>query len=393
VTIDHSNGLTTSTRATTLHDRARAHGAEASAPPRILVYGAEGVGKTSLGVDAEEPLFVCAEHGLTAWPGQPKICPRTWTETLAELRQVAVEAKAAKARGEKIPFKTLVLDTLDFFQLQIIEYICKRDDNTSMGGKTLRTWVNDRPSVEGYNYGKWAEIAIEEWKKLLAVLEACHAAGYTILLLAHAAIQKEKNPEGNDFGTTMPAVQRNAVDLLVQWCDAVLFARYKMKVVEAEAGDPRAKRSKVVATDERELMTENGGAYRAKNRYSLPRALPMCWHDIAWYIEANDPYRARTLRAEIVASARRVRSGFDLVTIQRALTAAGVDVGVLETLKKQVAAEIEEAAKLREEAAALCAALPAEDAERAEKVRAWLGKVGDDLAGLRKGIEKLRPTA
>ncbi len=33
-------------------------------PPRLLIYGTEGIGKSSLGADAPKPIFVPCEDGI-----------------------------------------------------------------------------------------------------------------------------------------------------------------------------------------------------------------------------------------------------------------------------------------------------------------------------------------
>ena len=40
------------------------HSGKCSKPPRLLIYGSEGIGKSTLGASAPKPIFVPTEDGL-----------------------------------------------------------------------------------------------------------------------------------------------------------------------------------------------------------------------------------------------------------------------------------------------------------------------------------------
>jgi hypothetical protein len=86
-------------------------------PPRVLIYGVEGIGKSSFAAGAPSPVFIGAEDG-TAQLDVSRLPVETWQDILD-----AVDALGAESHE----YKTVVLDTLDWAEPKLWEHICARD--------------------------------------------------------------------------------------------------------------------------------------------------------------------------------------------------------------------------------------------------------------------------
>jgi hypothetical protein len=146
------------------------------------LYGPEGMGKSTFGARAPEPIFIDAEDGTAnidttrfVFDDAGRTKPKDWPEVLEAIRTLD---------REEHPYRTLVLDTVDALEALIWAHICKRD------GKT---------SIEDYGFGKGYVAAVDEWRLLIAALERIRAKGMNVITLGHSIVKAFHNPEGDDF--------------------------------------------------------------------------------------------------------------------------------------------------------------------------------------------------
>lgn len=248
-------------------------------PVRALLYGVEGIGKSTFGADAPAPIFLGAEDGTSHLDVTRFPMPSSWTEVLDAVKTLTQEEHA---------FGTLVVDTLDWAEPLLWAHICKRDG---------------QPNVEAYGYGKGYIAAIDEWRIFLAALERLREVRQMhLVLLAHSWIKPFKNPEGEDFDRYELKLHAKAGGLLKEWCDAVLFANYETFAEK----DSKTKRVKGVSTGARLIYTGRTAAYDAKNRYSLPESMPLNWADFYAAVRAHRPADPAALAKAITEKAARL---------------------------------------------------------------------------------------
>jgi len=233
-------------------------------PVRVLVWGTEGIGKSTFGASAPSPIFLGAEDGTSELDVARFPEPSTWQDAhdaIAELTNVQHE------------YKTLVIDTLDWLEPLCWRAVCAKGDR----GKRV-------DSIEELPYGRGYTAALDEWRRLLSAVERLRSSrGMHVVLLAHAWIKPFKNPDGDDFDRYELKLHAKAGGLLKEWCDAVLFANYETLTREANG------RSKGVSTGARVLHTQRRAAYDSKNRYDLPETLPLDWHAFIEAVAAHRP--------------------------------------------------------------------------------------------------------
>jgi len=220
-------------------------------PPRVLLYGVAGIGKTTFSTQAEAPIFVPTEEGSNFLRSPHFPVARTFDEFMGNLHQLLAEPHE---------FGTVVIDSLDWLERLIWSKVC--DTN----GKV--------ENLENIGFAKGYKFATTHWQNALNLLDHLrYQRGMQVLLLAHADIVHFNAPEGDGWDRYQPRLHKLASAMVVEWCDCVLFARYRVMTRTVDAGFGK-KIAKPIGDHDRELHTVETPVAIAKNRWSLPSVLP-----------------------------------------------------------------------------------------------------------------------
>ena len=238
-------------------------------PRRCLLYGTHGIGKSTWAAQAPNAIFVQTEDGL----GDIECAKFPLSQTFDQ-----VVALVGELYKEKHNYKTLVIDSLDWLQSLIWAKVCsKREFN----------------SIEEIGYGKGYIYAIEHWgnllngcKKFPGLASLRSARGMTIILVAHARIDRFANPSTESYDRFVPKLQKSAAAVVQEWCDEILFAAYKTYVKKTDEGFDK-ERAQGIGTGERVIFTTERPAHIAKNRLDLPDELPLEWGAYAKHFSNN----------------------------------------------------------------------------------------------------------
>lgn len=218
--------------------------------PRIMLYGVEGIGKTTFAANAPNPIFICTEDGLGSL--QVDHFP------LATKASDVLDAITSLVTDEH-DFGTVVLDSVDW-----LDNLIWSDVESTHDAKDLA-------------YGKGAMIVAERWREVLSGLNALrNDKGMVVILIAHCQIKRFDSPEVEPYDRYQPKLQERSNAILREWVDAVMFANYKTIVKKDDVGFNKTS-NRGISTGERLLFTSERPAYMAKNRYGLPESLPMSW--------------------------------------------------------------------------------------------------------------------
>jgi hypothetical protein len=218
-------------------------------PPKIIAYALHGVGKTTLAAGAKALVIDC-EMGAGNIPGlarTPYI--ETWTEMRGWLEDI-------KRDGLPPECKALAIDTLDWMVQRIVEYVCIDLDKKSAGDVT-----NTLGSAHDGFFKAREIVANVVHRQLLPLLNGINARGIPILMLAHAANQKMKSPEGYDMRVANPDLPEFVLPIFLEWADAILYGS-------------------IAQDGSRVMQTQMTGSVTAKNRYSMPPLIAMDWGTI-----------------------------------------------------------------------------------------------------------------
>lgn len=230
------------------------------APRRVMVYGVQGVGKSTFGASGQRPIFIQTEDGLGEI-GADKFPLATSTAD--------VIAAIGELHSQEHDYGTVILDSLDWLERMIWDDVCRE-----YNAKHLE-------KVDG-GYGKGYSYTLPNWRIVLDGLDALRRdRNMTVVLLAHAKSEKFQTPEDTAHDRFAPRLHKLASALIQEWCDEVFFATY------TAITDP--KKVKVGEPPERIMRTCEGPTHVAKNRLNMPPELPLLWEAYDYYIhQAHD---------------------------------------------------------------------------------------------------------
>ena len=117
-------------------------------PPRLMIYGQEGVGKSTLGATAPDAIFVQTEDGLGEIDCRKFPLAQNLGDVLAALTAL---------RDEDHNFRTVVIDSLDWLERLIFDEVCKE-----FGVRSIE-------KADG-GFGKGYVDALVHWRKVLSLL-------------------------------------------------------------------------------------------------------------------------------------------------------------------------------------------------------------------------------
>ena len=225
-------------------------------PPRIVIYGAEGVGKSTIASEAPNPFFLQTEDGLDEI-GPDRLDLITTMEQLSE--------QFGFLFNEPHEYKTVVLDTADWLELLIWRYLADQDG---------------KDSIEKYDggYGKGYTKAADVFGAVLSRFQRLRdERGMAIIILAHSKIEKVDDPESTSFDRHSPRLQKHAQARLVEWADAVLFAHVPILTITDKQKSFGKERSMALKSNDRKLRCIGSPSCVAKNRFGLPEELELSW--------------------------------------------------------------------------------------------------------------------
>lgn len=223
---------------------------------KVVIYGPEGIGKSSFAAQFPEPLFIDTEGSTDNMDVARLDKPSSYT---------MLKNQIAFIKANPTVCKTLVVDTIDWAEALIIDDVCAQ---------------HGKKGIEDFGWGNGYTYTKEEMGRFLNLLGELVDLGINVVLTAHAQMRKFEQPD------EMGAYDRwelklgkktssQTAPLVKEWADMVLFANYKTVVMTADNGKKKA------TGGARVLYTEHHPAWDAKNRHSLPPELPLDFGAIA----------------------------------------------------------------------------------------------------------------
>lgn len=227
-------------------------------PPQIIIYGTNGIGKSSIGAPTEHgpgahaPVYMNINNRINhlAVAGNNSYLA-TYDDCEEFLRYI---------HSGDHTFRTLFIDTADDMERLIFSKVAKD------AGKKV---------IGDIGYSKGYEDALDEWEKFLKRLTRIRdERGMSIVVLAQEDVRKHKNADGDDYEIIVPKLHGSttkgdaSLALFTAWADVIL--RMKQDVYTKIDGEGFNKSTKAFAHGGLFLYSKNNPAFRAKDTYGLP---------------------------------------------------------------------------------------------------------------------------
>jgi len=263
-------------------------------PLKVVIYGPEGIGKSTFASKFPDPLFIDTEGGTSNLDVRRIKCNKSWDELLLIVKEVIKNPTICK---------TLVLDTADWSETLCINAVTEK---------------YRKNNIEDFGYGKGYVYLLDEYTKLLTLFDQVIEAGINVVITAHAKPRKFELPEEQGaFDRYEMKLTKQVAPVIKEWSDALFFTNYKIYVVTTESNRRKAQGGKRV------LYTTHNPTYDAKNRFDLPEELELDFKSIAHLFEGLE---------------KPVKEPELSLTVQR-LNKMIVDAGISELELQEVVAE------------------------------------------------------
>lgn len=281
-------------------------------PYFILVYGVDGVGKTTFACSGEAPIVLGKEDGLGKLAAKvPKLpSPRTFSEAI-EMIQEAESSFIAHGK------KTLVIDSLDWLEPILWADICAE-------GK--------KAHIDDFGFAKGYEYALPHWQKLIDALLSLRQK-MNVVLIAHAFVKTFQDPtQPVGYDRYLLKLHHKAASLIREAVDAVLFCNYQTHVKK----DAMGSKGKAFGDGVRKMYTERRPGFDAKNRLGLPFEMSLDWQEFHKAATDRSGETAENIIASIKEVMKEITDKEILGKIEAKLTEFGTDSERLLKLKNKV---------------------------------------------------------
>lgn len=227
----------------------------ADKPPRILIYGPPGIGKTTLASEFPNAAFIQVEDGT---PGDTEILSFGKLDTYADVR----DALGAIYTGDH-DIKTLVVDSVTELERLIFAETCLRGDDKG----------NVKANIEDFGYGKGYVYAQRVWAEFIDGLNALrNDLGITVILIAHSTVERFDDPETVSYDRYEIDLHGKSVGAIEREMDCIFLLKRPVAVKKEDVG---FNKERARGEDGGAVLIHTTGkpAYVAKNRYSMPQTI------------------------------------------------------------------------------------------------------------------------
>jgi len=232
---------------------------------KVVVYGPEGIGKSTFASHFPDPLFIDTEGSTVNMNIMRTQRPSSWTMLIDQVTFI---------RNNPAMCGTLIIDTSDWAEMLCVAHICAK---ASVKG------------IEDFGYGKGYTWLEEEFGRLLNLLQEVIGVGINVVITAHAQMRKFEQPdEMGAYDRWELKLEKKTSALVKEWADIVLFANYKTIVVNVDNQGTQKGKNKPQG-GARVMYATHHPCWDAKNRHDLPDELPFEFAAIAHIFTAVKP--------------------------------------------------------------------------------------------------------
>lgn len=245
-------------------------------PRRVLLYGIHGIGKSTFGACAPNPIFIPTESGRLQ-DINPKLARFPVAKSIGEF----CENLGKVVNGEHT-YEAVVVDSADWLAGLIETQVCQE---------------TGKETIKDISWGRGYDKALPMWEFVFSQLELCQrraerglGPAMWVVILAHSEVVRVSDPSlAENYDKHQPALHKTVGPMLMEWCDEVLFARERVTIVKAD-GDKKTP-AKAGGTGYRVMYTCTRPSHQAKRRLQLPDEMELSF--AAYYDAVQAAYKAQ----------------------------------------------------------------------------------------------------
>lgn len=232
---------------------------------RVILYGQEGVGKSTLAAQFPKPLFLDTEQGSCHLN-----VDRVAVDCMGNIETAVSEVISMKRHGN-CPYKTLVIDTADALWRMAADLVCAENN-----------WKN----IEAPSYGKGYAVASARFISFFRKLDVLKDLGMHVVIVCHAKVININLPDASEYikyGIKVSAPSKQAEtarEFLKEWCDVLIYCAIKTNVDELN--------KKAISAEEHVIYCCSNAHCESKNRVGLEPEMPMTVDSIKRIWEGDD---------------------------------------------------------------------------------------------------------
>jgi hypothetical protein len=220
-------------------------------PPRIVLYGVHGIGKSTFASGAPSPVFIPTEEGLDAIDATAFPLCKSFEDIMDSIGSLA---------SEDHDFGTVVIDSADWAE-QLVHKKVAADNNVA--------------TIDAIGYGRGYKAAVDYWKQILEGLDYLrNDKNMQVILLAHSQVKRFDDPLADPYDRYQLDLHHGSASVVAEWCDILMFANQQYSTVKSDVGFNQ-KVTRAVGTGNRVLYTQERPGWSAKSRWALPDTLPL----------------------------------------------------------------------------------------------------------------------
>lgn len=258
-------------------------------PVRVVIYGTEGIGKTTFCSMFPKPLFIDTEGGTDEYD-----LDRVPVSDWRELIDTVMECRTCG-------YGTIVLDSADWAETMCADYVCQQ-----------HRWS----SISQPEYGRGYVELSKEFTGLIDALQAVRESGRNVVVTAHSQIVHFDQPdEMGGYDRYEMKLDKRDKPKLQEWADTVIFANFKTNV------ETDGKGKSVARGNRRVMYLTHDATHDGKNRWGLDGMHDLDFSVIERFVPGACSDGLGSLWNEVKRLAER--DGVELEEIRRAACAFG----------------------------------------------------------------------
>jgi hypothetical protein len=230
----------------------------AGVAPYSIIYGQNGIGKSTFAAMPPGTLFADIERGL---PEMLRSIPRFPVDTLGQLRQLL-----SQLREQQHPYHHIVIDSVSALNQKLVSEVCAEqkwllpDGRNDMGEKGFGAFGRgDKVIAEKYAYINDDILKLKEQRNI------------AVTLLGHVRPLRVKPPDTDEYSRYDIMLPAQAIEVLTQRADIVGFMSYPVTVIKKEG--QRSGPGQAIGEDDARLYLTSAATHNAKNRFGMPASI------------------------------------------------------------------------------------------------------------------------